>query len=184
MSNRIDRSIKKGEMALFVVMGVSGCGKSSVAGLLALRTGGLFLDADDFHSIENKNKMTAGIPLTDEDRWGWLDVLNGELKKQEASQWPVFLACSALRQIYRDRLADGLPNLRFIYLKGPKDLIRERLEARKNHFMKSALLDNQFAILEEPVQAITVGIEDPLLKVVETVWRNLEDSQWLLPDVF
>src|SRR5205823_1120785 len=107
--------------------------------MLASRTGGLFFDADDFHPPQNKAKMAAAIPLTDEDRWPWLDVLNRELKKQAASGRAVFLACSALRQIYRDRLAAGLPNLRFIYLKGSKELILNRMQSRADHFMPPAL---------------------------------------------
>ena len=147
---------------LFVVMGVSGCGKSSVGRLLASRTSGLFLDADDFHPPENKAKMAAAIPLTDADRWEWLDRLNGELKaRARANGGPVFLACSALKQVYRERLAAGLPALRLIYLRGSKDLIKVRLQARTDHFMPSALLESQFATLEEPPEAIVASIEDP-----------------------
>lgn len=151
----------------FIVMGVSGCGKSSVASRLASRTGGLFLDADDFHPPENVAKMAAGIPLTDDDRWPWLEALNRELKSQAQDGRTVFLACSALRQVYRDRLADGLPTLRFIYLKGSKELIRQRMQSRENHFMPPALLDSQFSILEEPQDAIVADIADPMPVIVE-----------------
>ena len=157
----------------FVVMGVSGCGKSSVASMLASRTGGFFLDADDFHPSENKAKMAAAIPLTDDDRWPWLDALNGELKTHAATGRPVFLACSALRQAYRDRLSAGLPALRFIYLKGSKELIRQRMQGRENHFMPSALLESQFATLEEPAQAIVAPIEEPLPVIVETILSQI-----------
>ena len=157
----------------FVVMGVSGCGKSTVASMLAARTGGIFLDADDFHSPENKAKMAAGIPLTDEDRWGWLDTSNHELKTQAKTGRAIFLACSALRQAYRDRLSDGLPNLRFIYLKGSRELIRSRIESRKNHFMPPALLESQFATLEEPDDAIVVGIENSISEIVETALKAI-----------
>ncbi len=157
-------------MNLFVVMGVSGCGKSRVAGLLAKKTGGLFLDADDFHPPANKSKMAAGIPLNDEDRWDWLEALNRELKRQAASSaGTAFLACSALRQVYRDRLANGLDHLRFIYLKGSKECIRARLDARQNHYMPTALLDSQFATLEEPEDAILVDIERPLAEIIGNI---------------
>lgn len=152
--------------AHFVVMGVSGCGKSTVASVLAERTGGLFLDADDFHPPENKAKMSAGIPLTDEDRRGWLAALNQELKDAEE---PIFLACSALKQVYRDRLAEGLDDLRFIYLQGSKACIGERLAARLNHFMPTNLLESQFATLEEPTDAITVNIEQSLHEIIEEI---------------
>ena len=153
----------------FVVMGVSGCGKSSVASMLASRTNGLFLDADDFHPAANKAKMAAGIPLTDDDRCPWLDVLNRELKAQAANGRTVFLACSALRQVYRDRLSSGMPQLRFVYLKGSKELIFQRMTSRENHFMPPALLDSQFAVLEEPADALIAPIEAPLTEIVDTV---------------
>ncbi len=156
-----------GSMSLFIVMGVSGCGKSSVASLLASRTRGLFLDADDFHPAANKAKMAAGIPLTDDDRWEWLDSLNQKLKAEAATERAVFLACSALREVYRSRLAKGLPQLQFIYLKGSKECIRQRINTRENHFMPPALLDSQFAILEEPANAIVAGIDDPVFEIVE-----------------
>lgn len=153
-------------MKQFVVMGVSGSGKTSVAESLAAKTGGLYLDADDFHPPANKAKMAAGIPLTDDDRWGWLDTLNRELKSHAATDRSVFLACSALRQVYRDRLKAGLPGVRFIYLKGSAELIRERMHARKDHFMPPALLESQLALLEEPAGAIVAHIEDPVALIV------------------
>jgi len=133
----------------------------------------VFLDADDFHPATNKAKMRAGIPLTDADRWPWLDLLNRELQTRVAAGEKVFLACSALRQVYRERLASGLPGVRFIYLKGPKALIRRRLEARKDHFMSPELLDSQFATLEEPADAIVVSIEPPLSEVVHQAWEQI-----------
>jgi carbohydrate kinase (thermoresistant glucokinase family) len=164
------------EVSAFIVMGVSGCGKSSVAGALAARTGGIYLDADDFHPPANKAKMAAGHPLTDDDRWGWLDAVNAALRAETAAGRVVFTACSALKQVYRDRLATGLPALRFIYLKGSKELIRERLSHRANHFMPPALLDSQFATLEEPTDAITVSIDAPLETVVEGVLARLDQA--------
>lgn len=154
-------------MSAFVVMGVSGCGKSSIARALAERTGGIYLDADDLHPPANKAKMAAGIPLTDEDRWPWLDAVGRELQAHVDAGSFVFLACSALRQIYRDRLAAQVPGLRFIYLKGTKELIHKRLTARQHHFMPAALLDSQFATLEEPTDAIVASIEGTIPEIVE-----------------
>ena len=160
-------------MSLHVVMGVSGCGKSSVASRLAAAKGGDFLDADDFHPPANKAKMAAGIPLKDEDRAGWLDLLNEELKKCSDNGRNTFLACSALKQIYRDRLAVGLPSLRFIYLKGSREAIRSRLEKRTDHFMPAMLLESQFSTLEEPPDALTVSIEQPLEQVVNEILKRI-----------
>lgn len=160
-------------MSLFVVMGVSGCGKSSVAEELARSTGGDFVDADDFHPPENKVKMAAGIPLQDEDRRGWLDALNAELKARQDSSKHTFLACSSLRQVYRDRLAAELPTVRFIYLQGTKECIGGRLAARADHFMPPALLESQFATLEEPIDAITVSIDQPLHDVVTAILAKI-----------
>jgi gluconokinase len=153
-------------MKLFVVMGVSGCGKTSVAKALAEACSGIYLDADDFHPASNKEKMAAGIPLTDEDRWPWLDTLKGELAKGAASGKPFFLACSALKQKYRDYLSEGTPGLRFVYLKGSFELIRDRMAARKDHFMPLKLLESQFAVLEEPVDAIVLDIARPVAELV------------------
>jgi len=160
-------------MGLYVVMGVSGCGKSSVAFRLSEARGGDFLDADDFHPPANKAKMAAGIPLTDEDRWGWLDLLNEELKHRADSGHDTFLACSALRQVYRDRLATCLPTLRFIYLQGSREAIRSRLEQRTDHFMPPTLLESQFSTLEEPMDALTVSIEQPLAQVAEDILKRI-----------
>jgi gluconokinase len=157
----------------YVVMGVSGCGKSSVARELASGTGGVFLDADDFHPPANVAKMSAGTALNDEDRWSWLEALNRELKAYATGERTVFLACSALRQAYRNRLSDGLPTLRFIYLKGSKELIRKRMQSRENHFMPAALLDSQFATLEEPTNAIVAEIDDPVSVIVKKLLTAL-----------
>lgn len=149
-------------MALYLVMGVSGCGKTTLAQRLAEAVGGSWLDADDFHSPANRAKMAAGIPLTDEDRWPWLETLNAELRRAEAAGETLFLACSALKQVYRDRLARGLPELKIIYLKGSKELIHSRIVQRTGHFMPAALLDSQFALLEEPTKALVLSIDQPI----------------------
>lgn len=155
-------------MNAFVVMGVSGCGKTSVARALAMRTGGRYLDADDFHPAANRAKMASGIALTDEDRSGWLDTL-GDVLAAEPQGAPLFLACSALREAYRDRLRHARPDLGFIYLRGSRELIADRLGKRTDHFMPAALLESQFAALEEPTDALTVEIDQPLEALVETI---------------
>lgn len=160
-------------MSLFVVMGVSGCGKSSLAEELANLSDGTFLDADDFYPPANKAKMAAGIPLQDDDRWGWLDALNAELKTRKDFTQHTFLACSALRQIYRERLAATLPGLRFIYLQGSKECIGQRLSKRTDHFMPPALLESQFATLEEPVDALVIPIDQPLPEVVRAILAKI-----------
>ena len=159
-------SVKSVVRNLFIVMGVSGCGKSSIARALARAHGGLYLDADDFHPASNKTKMAQGIPLTDEDRWPWLDILRGELAKGAASGKPFFLACSALKQKYRDYLSEGQEGLRFVYLKGSFELIRDRMAERKDHFMPVKLLESQFAALEEPLDAIVLDIARPVDELV------------------
>ena len=148
-------------------MGVSGSGKTTMAQVLANAIGGDWLDADDFHPAENKARMAAGIPLTDDDRRPWLDRLHAELRTAANKDKPLFLACSALKQKYRDRLTAGLPQARYIYLQGSLELIRSRLAHRRNHFMPAGLLESQFADLEEPGDAIVLDIsktEDQLLE--------------------
>ena len=122
--------------------------------------------------------MSAGIPLTDDDRWPWLDLLNRELKTHAGTTRPVFLACSALRQSYRERLAAGLPTVRFIYLKGSKELIRQRMQSRKDHFMPSTLLDSQFAALEEPADAFVAFIDMPVPAMVDTLLPRLASGRY------
>jgi gluconokinase len=161
--------------SIFIVMGVSGSGKTTIASMLAQATGGTWLDADTFHSTENKAKMNAGVPLTDEDRWPWLASLNQKLLSVAAEQGPVFLACSALKQKYRDRLIEDLPATQFIYLKGSFELIRSRLEQRRHHFMPPQLLESQFSDLEEPKDSLILDISRPadqLLKDFEQMARR------------
>jgi len=153
---------------IFIVMGVSGSGKTTIGRALAEKTGGIFLDADDFHSPANRAKMSAGIPLMDADRLPWLDALNAALLSyQSTNPRPVFLACSALREDYRRRISSGLVSVRFIYLEGSKDLIRARMSARSAHFMPASLLDSQFATLEVPKDAIVAHVDAPVPAIVE-----------------
>ena len=152
---------------IVVLMGVSGAGKTTIGALLSERLGWPLLDADDFHPPGNIEKMRSGIALTDEDRWPWLDRLNGLLKEKDSNGESVLLACSALKQKYRDRLAAGCSNLRWVHLKGGFELIESRLKSRKGHYMKAGLLESQFAALEEPVDAITVDVGDVIADAVE-----------------
>jgi carbohydrate kinase (thermoresistant glucokinase family) len=144
-----------------IVMGVAGCGKSLIGSMLAERFGGVFEDADDFHPPSNKAKMSAGTPLTDEDRWPWYAILRARIVEMRSKTKCYVLACSALKRAYRDRLreSDGPDKMVFVYLKGPRELIGERIGARKGHFMPPSLLDSQFAALEEPgEEAIAVDV--------------------------
>jgi gluconokinase len=143
---------------IVVVMGVTGAGKTTAGRLLAHALACKFLDADDYHPAANVAKMRAGEPLTDADRAPWLARLNGVLKERAARAESVVLACSALKTAYRDRLLAGIPDGRLVYLRGTKALIAARLEARRGHYMPPALLDSQFAALEEPTEAIVVDV--------------------------
>jgi carbohydrate kinase (thermoresistant glucokinase family) len=137
-------------------MGVSGCGKSTVGALLAQRLGVEFLDGDEFHPPENVAKMAAGVPLDNADRRPWLERLNAELRIREG----VVLACSALKQSYRDVLAQGV-DCRFVHLRGSIELIRARLTERQHRYMPASLLESQFATLEPPARAVLVDIANP-----------------------
>jgi gluconokinase len=135
-------------------MGVSGAGKSAIGEALAHELGWRFIDADDYHPDANVAKMAAGQPLDDADRWPWLDRLNAILRSEENA----VLACSALKERYRARLAKGIAHVEWIYLKGDFDLIRTRLLQRQHRYMPASLLESQFAALEPPARAITVDV--------------------------
>lgn len=156
---------------LFVMMGVSGSGKTTIGTLLAERLGIEFLDADDYHSQANKDKMHAGIPLTDEDRWPWLRTLNG-LLLQRVDKGCV-LACSALKESYRNVLLEGIPQsgLDFVLLEGSKAAIAQRMEHR-NHFMPPTMLDSQLATLEIPAYAIRVMNDRAPAAVVDDILQR------------
>lgn len=143
-----------GEPLALVIMGVSGSGKTSVGRLLAKRLGYEFLDADDFHSEQNVAKMASGQPLTDADRAPWLEAIRDAMSERLRRGEGVVMACSALRQRYRDVLRQAGDGVRFVYLKADKGLIANRLATRSRHFFAPALLDSQFATLEEPDAAV------------------------------
>jgi gluconokinase len=131
-----------------VVMGVSGSGKSTVADGLVERLGWPFAEGDEFHPAENVEKMRAGRPLTDDDRWPWLRSLAGWIGEHEATGQSVVLTCSALKRVYRDVLCEGHPSVWFAHVTADAALIRERLEHRSGHYMPASLLDSQLALLE------------------------------------
>jgi len=142
---------------IVVLMGVSGSGKSTVGAALAVALGWPLVDADDLHPPENVAKMAAGVPLTDDDRWPWLDRIVAELRRITADGTNVILACSALKQRYRDRLA-AAGDVRFVHLRGDRETIAARLASRRHRYMPATLLGSQFAALEVPSDAIDVDI--------------------------
>lgn len=163
-------------MRLICVMGVAGCGKSTIGADLAAAIGAPFLEADKFHPAANIAKMTGGTPLTDEDRWPWLDALGAGVPKAGRA----VIACSALRQVYRERLAAAAAEpVFFIHLAGTKDLIADRMKTRSGHFMPPALMDSQFATLEalaldEP--HITLDISAPPDILLATALDAVKDK--------
>ena len=157
---------------IIVVMGVTGSGKTTIGSLLGRRLGREFADADDFHSPANKEKMHKGIPLSDADRLPWLAAMHDQIAKWVALKQNVVLACSALKQSYRQLLWNG-PEVQFVYLKGSYELIAERLHARKGHFADEHILAGQFRDLEEPSDAVAVDIGASTEKIVDEICRRL-----------
>jgi carbohydrate kinase (thermoresistant glucokinase family) len=163
-----------------IIMGVSGSGKSTIATALGQRLGWIVEDADQFHPESNVKKMSAGIPLTDDDRWPWLQAIADEIARKRASGTSVIVACSALKRAYRDVLVQGHHDTRIVYLRGRKDLIAERLAARKNHFMPPGLLDSQFRTLEEPSDdehPLVVDIDASVDQIADRVVALLEQDR-------
>jgi gluconokinase len=158
---------------IVVVMGVTGCGKTTVGALLAGGCGWEFHDADDFHPPENVAKMKRGEPLTDADRWPWLDRLNALICDSERQGKNMVLACSALKQAYRDRLARGCATVRFVLLDGEIEMIRARLAGRQGHYMNPKLLDSQFAILERPQDALRLDAAGNPAALVQSIRKQL-----------
>lgn len=142
-----------------VVMGVSGSGKSTTGAALARALGWPFVEGDDLHPPQNVAKMAAGIPLTDDDRWPWLDRIVDDLRALSKTNRDIVVACSALKQRYRDRLASA-GDVRFVHLHGDRETIAARLAMRHHRYMPATLLDSQLATLEFPADAIVVDIRD------------------------
>ena len=158
-----------------LLMGVCGCGKSTVGRALAAELNWTFLDADILHPEANVTKMASGIPLTDADRWPWFDRIVAEMRRYAAAGKNVVIACSALKQAYRDRLASG-GSVRVVYLKGDAETIAPRLAERRGHFMPPSLLASQFATLEEPDNAIVVDVREPVAAQVAAITRALREQ--------
>ncbi len=154
---------------MVVVMGVSGVGKSTIGEQLAARLGCAYLDADDFHPAENVAKMAAGTPLNDADRAPWLARLNAELRAREARGEDAVLACSALKERYRERLAEGVARFELVYLHASEALLRERLGDRRHRYMPATLLASQLATLEPPARAIAIDVSAPPERCVEQI---------------
>ena len=157
---------------IVIVMGVTGAGKTTVGQLLADKLGWQFADGDDFHPLANVEKMRRGIPLTDDDRRPWLAQLRTQIQAWIAQHRNVVLACSALKQSYRDELRTG-PEVRFVYLKGSPELISRRLQSRHGHFAGAQILAGQFADLEEPADAVTVDVSADPSKIVAEIRQKL-----------
>ena len=155
-------------------MGVTGCGKTRVGAMLAEACGWDFHDADDFHPAENVAKMKSGVPLADADRWPWLARLNTFLLENERQGNSLVLACSALKQVYRDSLTRGCAAARFVFLDGDIELIRARLAARQGHYMNPKLLDSQIAILERPRDALRLDVAESPAELVQSIRTQLE----------
>jgi gluconokinase len=159
-----------------VVTGVSGSGKSTIAKTLAHRLSWSFEDGDKFHPASNVAKMSAGHPLTDEDRWPWLRAIADEIDRVCKAGKHVVVACSALKRAYRDILIHGRSDVRIIYLNGMQQLIADRLALRKGHFMPSGLLESQFKTLEPPAAGenpMTVSIDASVESIVDDILRQL-----------
>ncbi len=158
---------------LIVVMGVTGCGKSTVGVALAERLDGPFGDADDFHSPENVARMAAGTPLTDADRVPWLHAIGAWLASQPDG---AVASCSALKRSYRDILRESAPGVSFVHLHGDRETVRRRVSGRAGHFMPSSLVDSQFAALEplDPAErGVVLDLDAPVEDLVEAAVRAL-----------
>ena len=154
------------EKPLIVVMGVAGSGKTTIASGLAETLGVPFVEGDSLHPAANVKKMAAGIPLTDEDRWPWLEAIGERMEVERVTGHGVVVSCSALRHVYRDCLRKKVNGtVQFILLDGSRELIGARMRRRKGHFMPPALLDSQFATLEKPsadAHAVVLDISHPI----------------------
>jgi gluconokinase len=161
---------------VLVLMGVSGCGKSTTGAALSKRLGWPFRDADSFHPPANIAKMSRGVPLDDDDRWPWLAAIAQWIDARCAASQPAIVSCSALKRAYRSRIVGGRKGVRLVYLAGDMGLIGQRLQTRKDHFMPASLLESQFAALEEPgedEQPLVVSIALSPQHVVDTIIERL-----------
>jgi gluconokinase len=158
---------------VIIVMGVAGSGKTTIGRLLAAELGWRFLEGDDAHPPANVEKMATGLPLTDADRRPWLEELRRRIESCLAAGESVVVACSALKESYRRVLAEGLPGVRFVHLRGDPEVIRQRLEGRQGHFMKAVLLESQLAVLEAPKDALAVDVAGTPEEIVAEIISSL-----------
>ncbi len=159
---------------VLILMGPMGCGKTTIGKILSAKTGWPFYDADEFHPPENVEKMRAGIPLNDEDRRSWLEKLHSKIQELLQNGETAILACSALKQAYRDILGVNQEDVISVYLKGSHELLRERIEARQHPYMNKNLLRSQLETLEEPVGGLTVDISGSPEDTAESILEDLE----------
>ena len=157
-----------------IVMGVAGSGKTTVGEQLAQHLGWNFYDADAFHPAENIAKMANRTPLNDADRAPWLAALHALILTSMKENRPAVLACSALKESYRQKLLKGNEGVQFVYLQGSYELIWSRISRRKNHYMKSQMLQSQFKALEEPADAWTFDVSLPVAEIVEGITKQME----------
>lgn len=167
---------RTGDPLVLVVMGVAGCGKTSVAELLSERLGWSFLEGDSLHPQANVEKMSAGQPLTDQDRWPWLERIADWIDERLDAGESGIVTCSALKRSYRDLLARRGSGVCFVFLTGERETLEKRMEARTGHFMPPSMLDSQLATLEEPQadeQSVRVAIEQSPSDIVDEVIAQL-----------
>jgi len=157
---------------VIVMMGVAGSGKTTVGKLLASQLGWTFADADDYHSAANVEKMRSGVPLTDADRAPWLKALRSLIACWIAETKNAVLACSALKRDYREKLLVS-PEVRFVYLKGDRELLEERMRSRHGHFMAERMLASQLAALEEPQDAVVVDVSQSPEEIVAEIRKRM-----------
>ncbi|MDB6167738.1 MAG: carbohydrate kinase, thermoresistant glucokinase family [Verrucomicrobia bacterium] len=159
---------------VIVLMGVAGSGKTTLGRRLAEELGWSFADADRFHPAANISKMSAGLPLDDDDRAPWLAAIRSYIQHQLASGGNAVVTCSALKERYRQALGAAQPGVKLVYLKGSREVLWSRISARSGHFMKSDMLDGQLAALEEPADALVVGIAAAPDPIVAEIRRSLD----------
>jgi len=160
---------------VYVVMGVSGCGKTTVGKLLAKEKEIPFFDADNFHPEDNIQKMQAGLPLNDDDREPWLNILSEKIREWNDESGAV-LACSALKKSYRNTLKSETSDVTFIWLDGSYDLIKSRMQNRVGHYMPPGLLQSQFDALEPPSHAVKISIDQSPDSILSDIIQNLKKA--------
>jgi carbohydrate kinase (thermoresistant glucokinase family) len=162
--------------SVILVMGVSGSGKTTIGALLAGTLGWDFADGDDLHPAANVEKMRGGTPLSDEDRWPWLDAIAAWIDLHRTAGNPGVITCSALKRVYRNRLLSGRDDVRLVYLHGSYDVVAGRQAARQGHFMPASLIQSQFATLEEPgadERPMALPVDLPPVEIVAKIIKGL-----------